>query len=250
MGKHNTGRNPSRSKKRKRQGPQPTSIIGYTDSGKAIDIIERYEQLQQQVRVLKEVIAEWAPLQTIVVKPADEDQEQALARLKQQAAEQGKTIGISGFQSWENSCMVEYRIAVRFGAQPEDCYIMSDAGSFPGTAQEFIDESSLRLNALLWRAPLPEDMKAMYIPGVSDETKYQAVQLLSPYYCNPELIGQERQVFDDVFNRLILKELDTTEMGEDEARNRFNKLVKRTYEKMKERRPDAVKRANPADVDF
>jgi len=144
--------------------------------------------------------------------------------------------------AWGNACIVSYRVACRFGAQKSDHVILQGYNYFPGSLDDFRREFATRIDALIARTPLPENIRGPRISvggGVSDELLCRAFQRLGVSHYAPELQETYYQKRKEIFDNYLWPTISQRADG-DYARNRdkavkkFGELADSSFRDMRE----------------
>jgi hypothetical protein len=103
-------------------------------------------------------------------------------------------------------------------------------------SREDLGREIQRFQQLIWRAPMPEDMRgsSMEIYSITKDRQLKAIQALSLYVYDPSLREQFAEQFDHVFKIALEPLIPSYYVSA--AREAFRKSVKSTYEKLAENR--------------
>lgn len=141
-------------------------------------------------------------------------------------------IPITG-KAAENTSLVSCTFLIHDGQGKEDAFRLKTI--YPGSLQHFRKNVEPRVKALLDGKPLPEDNRLLAIRGVDDDTlNTAAAGLIVTLRLRDRLDLDYSEILGRTFRREILPHIDTTKISEDEARNRFGKLVKKIAEQVKD----------------
>ena len=148
----------------------------------------------------------------------------------------------------EQICPVEVKLYIRDGhnlmaADQKDQFEMRTLrGVFFGSLEEALEELVPGISALIWRAPLPSDLRSIDIPGVSEQALWLAVHNLAGYWhwknlgapgrTEAEVTNEYFEKSKQMFEKFVEPEINFDEIDPIEAYDRFAKTVVRTFENM------------------
>lgn len=138
--------------------------------------------------------------------------------------------------TWDDSCMVGYSVAIRFGPEDDDFIVGRGWGTFSGSSDEAEREIKERIDPLIRRAPFPETRGSAGLVGVSDEQIAQSLLKLAPCRYDPNRLPDWDTMLGNIFEQDIWPIINQSDLGvrlgKNEARNRFRKEAHRRFEKV------------------
>lgn len=193
-------------------------------------IIEQLStRLNQAEQRFYDLFRRYAQLETIINPPHIDPTALEPANLERYNAIQIHTS--------ERPWQAAYIAVARGGKDGERLAIRQGYGLFLGTESDFIAETE-RMQAIIWRAPLPEDLRGPRLKewGISEEQQLHAIQQLAPNWHDTSTREDYWQCFDDVFTSQIQPYCDCAPKQLQDARKVFRESAQATYKAMASKR--------------
>lgn len=132
----------------------------------------------------------------------------------------------------EPTVSVSWVVTARHGNKS---LFMHSGGVHTGDLNSLEDEIGSRLNSLLWRAPMLEDIRGTRV--VDDDRLHAAAMQLAPHWHDNRARDDYHDKLDTVFNHLIEPHYDRQRFTHDDARKHFRECMKKTFENAAKNRP-------------
>jgi hypothetical protein len=137
----------------------------------------------------------------------------------------------------DKSCVVAYRIAIRYGAKPEDFIVLKGKATFPGSLEEAIEELPLLVDSAVARSPTMQEITMGGLINARLETLWKAMFELSMCYGDEFAAEKYEEMFNRLFHEKILPEEcpgnpRPAEIAD--AREKFVKAVNSSFANLRE----------------
>jgi hypothetical protein len=129
-------------------------------------------------------------------------------------------------------CIVSYRIAIRYGINPQDYTIYGGYDHFPGSAEEAVKEIQPCVDAVIRRGPLPREVIRVGLVGLTDEQLHKALYLLAPFYFDSERSRLYDQKFDQIFEKHIWPNVKIYQPQKSISLDEFSRTARKTFQNL------------------
>jgi hypothetical protein len=136
----------------------------------------------------------------------------------------------------DKSCFVAYRIAIRYGAQPEDCIIMKGKATFPGSLEEAIEEIPMLVDSAIARSPIESEIVMGGLINVSRKILWEVMFKLAMCYGDEFAAEKYEEMFNRLFHEEILPEeypKNSTPAEIKDAREKFTRAVNDSFRNLR-----------------